>query len=270
MLSLKPVRLAEGIELKEKITSSQNKRVKQWRALTSKKGRKATQSYLLEGWHLVQEAIKAELQLTAIMGTAEQLAAHAAELPANVDVFELTDSIAKTLGDTSTPQGIFATAPMPDDTAVDPATATGAWLFLDQVQDPGNIGTMVRTADAAGLTGVVLGQGSASRFLPKVLRSMQGSQFHLQLVEGDLHEWITTFTQRDLPVYGTNLDPQAQDYRDIAPVTVGAIVMGNEGNGMAPDLQRLTTQNLYIPIKGQAESLNVAVAAGIVMFRLVG
>lgn len=260
----------EAINLREKITSGQNKRVKQWRALTSKKGRRATQSYLLEGWHLVQEALKVELPLTAIMGTAEQLAAHEAAFPTTVDVFELTDSIAQTLGDTSTPQGIFATAPIPDETAIDPATATGTWLFLDHVQDPGNIGTMVRTADAAGLTGVVLGLGSASRFLPKVLRSMQGSQFHVQLVEGDLHDWISAFTRRQLPVYGTNLDPQAKDYRDVAPLSAGAIVMGNEGNGMAPDLQQLTTRNLYIPIKGQAESLNVAVAAGIVMFRLVG
>ena len=99
---------------------------------------------------------------------------------------------------------------------------------------------------------------------------MQVSQFHVQLVEGDLHDWISAFTRRQLPVYGTNLDPQAKDYRDVAPLSAGAIVMGNEGNGMAPDLQQLTTRNLYIPIKGQAESLNVAVAAGIVMFRLVG
>lgn len=253
--------------MRERITSSQNKRVKQWRALTTKKGRKATQTYLLEGWHLVQEAIKAQLPLTAIMGTEEQLTAHEGAFPA-VPVYELTDSIAQTIGDTSTPQGIFATASMPNDAHVDPKQATGVWLFLDQVQDPGNIGTMVRTADAAGLTGVVLGHGSVSRFLPKVLRSMQGSQFHVQLVEGDLHDWITAFTDRELPVYGTNLDPQAKDYREVPSLSQGAIVMGNEGNGMAPDLQRMTTQNLYIPIKGQAESLNVAIAAGIVMFRL--
>ncbi|HIW72072.1 MAG TPA: RNA methyltransferase [Candidatus Levilactobacillus faecigallinarum] len=256
--------------MREKITSSQNKRVKQWRALTTKKGRKATQTYLLEGWHLVQEAIKAHQPLAAIMGTADQLAEHATELPVDVDTFELTDSIAKTIGDANTPQGIFATVPLGHQSTVDPATATGNWLFLDQVQDPGNIGTMVRTADAAGLTGVVLGLGSASRYLPKVLRSMQGSQFHIQVVEDDLHTWIQTFTSRHLPVYGTNLDPQAQDYRNVDPLTAGAVVMGNEGNGMAPDLQRLTTRNLYIPIKGQAESLNVAVAAGIVMFRIFG
>ncbi|QMU07810.1 RNA methyltransferase [Levilactobacillus suantsaii] len=256
--------------MREKITSSQNKRVKQWRALTTKKGRKQTETYLLEGWHLVQEAIKAKQALTAIMGTAEQLTAHAAVFPPDVATFELTDSIAKTIGDANTPQGIFATAPLAETTSVNPQDAQGGWLFLDQVQDPGNIGTMVRTADAAGLTGVVFGLGSASRYLPKVLRSMQGSQFHIQLVEDDLHEWIQTFTARHLPVYGTNLDPQAKDYRDVSPLTAGAIVMGNEGNGMAPDLQQLTTRNLYIPIKGQAESLNVAVAAGIVMFQLFG
>jgi len=256
--------------VREKITSGQNKRVKQWRALTSKKGRKATQTYLLESWHLVQEAIKAQQPLTAILGTAEQLDRHADELPANVDVFELTESIANTIGDTGTPQGIFATAPLTRDEDVDPATAAGVWLFLDYVQDPGNIGTMVRTADAAGLTGVVFGKGTASRYLPKVLRSMQGSQFHIQVVEADLHDWISAFTSRHLPVYGTNLDPQAKDYRDVPALSAGAIVMGNEGNGMAPDLQQMTTRNLYIPIKGQAESLNVAIAAGVVMFRLVG
>jgi len=256
--------------VREKITSGQNKKVKQWRSLTSKKGRKATQTYLLEGWHLVQEAIKAQQKLTAIMGTADQLADHATELPTEVATYELTDSIAQTLGDTGTPQGIFATVPLPKDTAGDPTTAKGVWLFLDYVQDPGNIGTMVRTADAAGLAGVVFGKGTASRFLPKVLRSMQGSQFHIELVEADLHDWISTFTGRQLPVYGTNLDPQAKDYRDVPALTAGAIVMGNEGNGMAPDLQKLTTRNLYIPIKGQAESLNVAIAAGVVMFRLVG
>jgi len=256
--------------VREKITSGQNKKVKQWRSLTSKKGRKATQTYLLEGWHLVQEAIKAQQKLPAIMGTADQLAAHAAELPADVATYELSFSIAQTLGDTGTPQGIFATVPLPKDTAGDPSTAKGVWLFLDYVQDPGNIGTMVRTADAAGLAGVVFGKGTASRFLPKVLRSMQGSQFHIELVEADLHDWISTFTGRQLPVYGTNLDPQAKDYRDVPALTAGAIVMGNEGNGMAPDLQKLTTRNLYIPIKGQAESLNVAIAAGVVMFRLVG
>lgn len=256
--------------MREKITSGQNKRVKQWRALTTKKGRRAAQVYLLEGWHLVQEALKAAHPLTAIMGTAEQLRVHAASLPSGVAVFELTDSIAKTIGDANTPQGIFATAPLDHDQVVDPRTVTGGWLFLDQVQDPGNIGTMVRTADAAGLSGVVLGQGSASRYLPKVLRAMQGSQFHIQVVEADLHEWIAAFTSRQLPVYGTNLDPQAKDYRDVSALHDGAVVMGNEGNGMAPDLQKLTTRNLYIPIKGQAESLNVAVAAGIVMFRLFG
>ena len=256
--------------LQEKITSSQNKRVKQWRALTTKKGRQATQTYLLEGWHLVHEAILAHQSLRAIMGTAEQLTAHAAELPANVDRFELTESIAKTIGDANTPQGIFATVPLPAKDVLDPQTVEGGWLFLDQVQDPGNIGTMVRTADAAGLRGVVLGLGSASLYLPKVLRAMQGSQFHVEVVEADLHQWIQAFTARHLPVYGTNLDPQAQDYRNVDPVTTGAIVMGNEWNGMAPDLQQLTTRNLYIPIKGRAESLNVAVAAGIVMFRLFG
>lgn len=94
---------------------------------------------------------------------------------------------------------------------------SGAWLFLDRVQDPGNVGTMVRTADAAGFAGVVAGDGSADLFSPKVVRSMQGSQFHLALYEGDLKKWFEDVKQAGYPVYGTQLNPAAKDFRIVTP-----------------------------------------------------
>ncbi|XIF20324.1 MAG: RNA methyltransferase [Acetilactobacillus jinshanensis] len=154
--------------------------------------------------------------------------------------------------------------------SVDPRDVKqGDWLLLDQVQDPGNIGTMVRTADAAGFSGVIFGKGTASPYNPKVVRAMQGSQFHLTLARGDLNDWIRDLIKNDVPVYGTVLDPQAVDYRKVNSADNFGLVMGNEGNGMQKKLLNLTTKNLYIPIRGRAESLNVAVAAGILMFELI-
>ena len=145
---------------------------------------------------------------------------------------------------------------------------TRPWLLLDNVQDPGNIGTMVRTADAAGFAGVAFGTGTVDIHQPKVERAMQGSQFHLQLISTDLDKLVDQLQAQGSPVYGSELNPQAARYLDIdAPASFG-LIMGNEGNGMSRELLARTDQNLYIPIKGQAESLNVAVAAGVLMFGL--
>ncbi|GAK31405.1 RNA methyltransferase [Weissella oryzae SG25] len=252
----------------EKLSSVQNSRVKAWQKLQSKKGRQASQTYLLDGWHLVEEAIKHDGKLHAIMATPEQLAQHQDELPLGVPVFEINDDIAKKLSDLVTPQGIFAEVTLPVASRSPQFIHDGAWLFLDGIQDPGNIGTMVRTADAAGYSGVVFGQGTVDPYSAKALRAMQGSQFHLTLTVGDLAEWTAAFTQNGLNVYGTKLDPSAADLFTIPAQSQFALIMGNEGQGMRTDLAEMTTQNLYIPLTGQAESLNVAVAAGIAMFAL--
>lgn len=253
----------------ETIKSAKNSRVKAWQKLQTKKGRQASETYLLDGWHLVQEAIQHDGKLHAVMGTAEQLAEHQEELPLGVPIFEITDDIAKKLSDLVTPQGIFAEVSLPSATREPQFIHDGAWLFLDAIQDPGNVGTMVRTADAAGFTGVVFGHGSVDPYSPKALRAMQGSQFHLTTTTGNLADWTASFTQNNgMNVYGTQLDPEAADVFTVPAQTQFALIMGNEGQGMQPELAKMTTQNLYIPISGQAESLNVAVAAGIAMFAL--
>lgn len=252
----------------EEITSTQNAKVKKWQHLTTKKGHQKFHQYLVEGWHIVGDAITAEQPVVQIMATAEQLNLHEHQLPSNVETFEITDEIAKKLSDTVTPQGIFAVLDILATEQVDPETATGAWLLLDRIQDPGNIGTMVRTADAAGFRGVVFGSGTSSRFTPKVVRAMQGSQFHIQLVEANLEDWVKALKNRNIPVYGSALDENAEDYNTVTPQSEFGLILGNEGQGMSEKLMGQTTTNLYIPIKGQAESLNVAVAAGILMFKL--
>ena len=93
-------------------------------------------------------------------------------------------------------------------------------------------------------------------------------QFHLQLIDADLTDWITSFRKRALPVFGSELNEKAKQYDQVGKYQDFALVMGNEGNGMQENLLALTSDNLYIPIKGYAESLNVAIAAGILMFQL--
>lgn len=252
----------------EEITSTQNTKVKKWQHLTTKKGHQKFHQYLVEGWHIVGDAIAAEQPVVQIIATAEQLNIHQHQFPENVETFEITDEIAKKLSDTVTPQGIFAVLDILAAEHIDPETATGAWLLLDRIQDPGNIGTMVRTADAAGFRGVVFGDGTSSRYTPKVIRAMQGSQFHIQLTHGNLEDWISALEARQIPVYGSALNDDAVDYSTVTPQSEFGLILGNEGQGMSEKLMTQTTTNLYIPIKGQAESLNVAVAAGILMFKL--
>ncbi|MFC6180893.1 TrmH family RNA methyltransferase [Lactiplantibacillus daowaiensis] len=253
----------------EKINSLQNAHVKAWKKLQTKKGRKQQGEYLLDGWHLVNEAVKAHVAIKTLLITAKQLAT-APDLTHFPAVIEISEEVASHISATVTPQGVFALAILPKP-AEDPLAnldLTRPWLLLDNVQDPGNIGTMVRTADAAGFAGVAFGTGTVDIHQPKVERSMQGSQFHLQLVSTDLSELVARFHQADLPVYGSELNPEAAQYLDIdAPASFG-LIMGNEGNGMSAALLAQTDKNLYIPIKGRAESLNVAIAAGILMFGL--
>lgn len=250
----------------EKITSNQNNHVKEWKKLQTKKGRKKSNSYLLEGWHLVQEAIENGQTIKTILVVDDSDLAKL-KLDKGIDLYLITEEIARNISDTQTPQGIFAVAELVEEIHQIPQQLIGSYIMLDGLQDPGNIGTIVRTADAAGLSGVVFGNGTTDIYNPKVTRSMQGSQFHINLYEGDLTEWIQSFKQANVPVYGTELNPQAVSLYDVDSGNQFGLVMGNEGNGISESVLSLT-KSIYIPMKGRAESLNVAIAAGISMFYL--
>lgn len=186
----------------------------------------------------------------------------------DVAIVEVTTVVAKEFAETETSQGVFAVCKQP--VLEDEVMAT--WrkvLLIDAVQDPGNIGTMLRTADAAGLDAVVLGKGCADIYNPKTLRAAQGSHFHIPVVRGELAEWIDLLQEQSVPVFGTALDEDAVPYSDIKHTGSFAIIMGNEGSGIQPQLLAKTDQNMIIPIFGQAESLNVAVATGIVLYGFV-
>lgn len=251
------------------IQSTGNQTVKNWKKLQTKKGRSRQGKYLLEGWHLLDEALKANENISEIMITPAALEhANPQEMPEEVDIYEISDEVAQQLSATPSPQGIFATVIIGQTKEIIPEKMTGAWLFLDTIQDPGNVGTMVRTADAAGFKGVVLSEGSVDMYQPKLVRSMQGSQFHVKIIEGDLSIWTKAFKKNRFPVFGSELNDQARSCDEVGQHADFALVMGNEGNGLSQKMLEETSMNLYIPLRGQAESLNVAIAAGILMFAL--
>ncbi|AKU34872.1 RNA methyltransferase [Lacticaseibacillus paracasei] len=251
----------------EYISSPKNDRIKTAKKLTVKKHQKDAGRYLLEGRHLVQEALASGQTPYDIYAT-EKYVEDRALKPFYDKITQISESVSEHLSDTQTPQGIFAVMPRRAEQLPEPLS--GQFLLLDAIQDPGNVGTLVRTADAAGIQTVVFGNGTADAFGPKVLRAMQGSQFHVRIVSAKLMPIIKALHRGGIPVYGSELNEKAKSYHSIQPSERFALIVGNEGNGMDPLLLQNTDTNLYIPIRGKAESLNVAVAAAVMMFHLVG
>lgn len=251
----------------DRIQSTKNQRVKDWKKLLKTKGRKKTGAFLVEGFHLVEEAIKANASIEQIIVREDLLEVPFPLLKERTTI--VSEEVAKELSDTETSQGIFAVIHKTSEVHVT-EEIQAPFLFLDAVQDPGNVGTIIRSADAVGFQAVILGEETVDAYNPKTLRSAQGSHFHIDLIEQPLFESIEWFQNKGLPIYGTSLDKQALSYKEISPSDQFALIVGNEGAGVRPELLEKTTANLYIPIKGEAESLNVAIAASVLMFSLYG
>ena len=251
------------------ITSINNQQVKEWKKLHTKKERKKTQSYILEGYHLVEEALRFAKEDIKHIIVREDILRNPEYLKLVIDpdfITTVSAQVANEISDTESNQGIFAVVSIPLAKEFD--LIDKPFLLLDAVQDPGNVGTMIRTADAAGFQGVILGKGSVDLYNSKTLRSAQGSHFHLDVFEGDLNNYISEVKGQGLTVYGTALNEKAISYKEINEVNPFALIVGNEGSGISKEIMTLIDQNIYIPMKGQSESLNVAIAASIIMFHL--
>ncbi|HFI0086566.1 TPA: TrmH family RNA methyltransferase [Streptococcus suis] len=243
------------------IRSKANNLVKQIKKLQQKKYR--TSSYLIEGWHLLEEADAAGATFEHIL-VLEEYAERVAGLP-NVSL--VTPDIMRDLADSKSPQGVLAQLALPRQDL--PTSLTGKFLVLEDVQDPGNVGTMIRTADAAGFDGIFLTDKSADIYNIKVLRSMQGSHFHLPIYRLPVEELVRYLQAQGLPILATTLSSQSVDYKDFQPGPSFAMVMGNEGQGISAYMEEVADQLVHISMPGQAESLNVAIAAGILMFSFI-
>ncbi len=240
------------------ITSKANSVVKNAKKLHQKKYRKS--AYLIEGWHLFEEAVQAGVTIEKVFA----LESYRDQLAAFPQTIWVSEEILRDLADTQTPQGIVAL--IQKEEVVLPDFRQGKYLFLEDVQDPGNVGTMIRTADAAGFTGVIVSDKSADIYSLKTLRSMQGSHFHLPIYRMPLTSFVEEAKKSDLPILATTLSRDSKDYRELSSPENFVLVMGNEGQGISSVIAESADQLVHISMKGRAESLNVAVAAGILMF----
>ena len=258
----------------ELITSVNNQRVKEVANLKQKKYRIESGTFFAEGLRAVQEAVQHAEVADLFFTASEEEKLHDILINAKekgARLYKADDKVMAKLSDTKTPQGVLAVIRMPEQSLqkLRPGTASdnnAPVIILDRIQDPGNLGTIIRTADAVGALGVILLEGCVDAYSPKVVRASMGSLFHLPVVQDIFPEEALTWCYRNgYEPAATAMQGAANLYKaDISKKM--AFIFGNEANGVAEELQAAAETRLFIPMAGQAESMNVAMAAGIVLF----
>lgn len=255
----------------ELITSLANGKVKHARSLLLKRNRATHRQFAVEGTRVIEEAERAGMIPALVFYEPQAVAADARaasllkRLQARTsEVGAITPQVLGALAQTDTPQGLIALYPFPNLPL--PCSLKFA-LILDRLRDPGNLGTVLRTAWAAGVDAVFLAPGTADPYNPKVVRAAMGAHFHLPIASLTWEEIAKTI--KPIPrVYLA--DPRgALNYTGADWTRPFALILGGEAQGASPEAQRLAALRLTIPMPGQAESLNVAVAAGILLFEAV-
>ena len=255
-----------------KITSAANQHIKDIIQIREKRAKFRHTAFLVEGPHLVEMALNAGVQIKevfateAFMNTKEHLAMLK---KVTGTVFEVPEQVMKKITDTETPQGIVAVAGYePGKLDALPLKATPLLVVLDAIQDPGNLGTIIRTADAAGADAVILLPGSCDAFMPKVIRATSGSLFNIPIVYAEAESLVEWLSRKKIQLAVTAADAEKSVFE--ADLSGGiAIAFGNEAHGVSDHLRKAAALFLNIPILGKAESLNVATSAAICMYEAV-
>jgi len=254
------------------ITSLTNPTVKAVRALHMRKGRDETGLFVAEGLKAVTEGIDTG-HAPAILMHGPDAAAHAltrkavaATLAGQGEVIEVTHEILAKVSRRDNPQavvGVFRQALRPLD-AIEPLAAP-CWVALHRVRDPGNLGTIVRTADSAGCGGVILVGECCDPYSVEAVRATMGSIFAVPLTQASEAEFAAWRNGWPGSVVGTLLAAET-DYRQAAYARPALILMGNEQQGLPPEMAGLCDVNVKIPMRGRADSLNLSVATGIMIY----
>ena len=234
------------------ITSTNNNTIKTLIKLKQKKYRNQFGYYLIEGEHLVNEALKAN-QVECIITTKP--------LKSNLEVIEVSEEVMAKLAFTKSPSNIMAKCKIDSNNEL---MMKKRYLILDDLQDPGNIGTLIRSALAFGIDQVILSKNCVDLYNDKLLRSMQGANFHISCIYDDLKTVISTLKKNNVKIIGSALE-NGQDIKQIKISEKMAFIVGNEGNGMNKDILQECDYVGYIPIN-TIESLNVAIAGSIMMY----
>ena len=249
------------------ISSTSNQKVKELLKLQKKaKARNLKGVFLAEGSRMVKEAPRDRIEELYVSETYfRKYKSQLAQEQFQPEM--LTDTVFAYVSDTRTPQGILAVVRQAEYTLSDMLDVPAPHiLVLDNLQDPGNLGTIFRTAEAAGTTGILMGRDCVDIYNPKTIRSTMGAIYRMPfLYMDDLKEGIAALKERGVHVYAAHLDGRnVYDKEDFLRGT--AFLIGNEGNGLHKEIAACADTWVQIPMAGQAESLNAAVAAAILMF----
>ena len=234
------------------ITSTSNNTIKTLIKLKQKKYRDETGYYLVEGEHLVEEAMKAK-QVECLISTKD--------ITSDLPIVIVSNEVMSKLSFTKSPQFIMAKCKIKKENKLIDGKR---YLILDDLQDPGNIGTLIRTALAFSIDQVILSNNCVDLYNDKLLRSMQGANFHISCIYDDLKTVISTLKKNNVKIIGSALE-NGQDIKQIKISEKMAFIVGNEGNGMNKDILQECDYVGYIPIN-TIESLNVAIAGSIMMY----
>jgi TrmH family RNA methyltransferase len=250
------------------ITSPRNPKIQSIRGLqTRSRVRKREAAFVVEGVRLAEEALNAGWMPRFVIYT-EDLGARGdgvvnAFREQGVEVIPVTEQVMRSASDTQTPQGILAVLPLRNQPLPDPLAFV---LVPDSVRDPGNLGTMLRTAQAAGVQAVFIPPGTVDPHSPKVVRAAMGAHFRLSITPLPWNE-----IQRHLAPLNTYLadSSQGQPYFQAKFHPPLALIIGGEAEGASTEAQEIAQTRVHIPMPGSAESLNAAIAAGILLFEVV-
>lgn len=236
------------------IESINNEQIKEIRKLKDKKYRDETNLFLVEGDHLVKEAYKAGYLVKLIL--TEDI------YDFDVEKLIVTDKVINSISDLNNVKVIGVCKKISSDLDLSKNV-----LILDGVQDPGNLGTIIRSCVAFNINNLVLSNETVDLYNSKVLRSTQGMNFHINIVRDDLKNVISLLKENNYTIYGTNVI-NGIDIKDVKNSNKYAIILGNEGNGISDEISSLVDKNIYIKMNDKCESLNVAVSGSIILYEL--
>lgn len=246
------------------IESNQNKIIKEVNSLKAKKERDKTCLFILEGKRLVDE-IPNSWEIKYL------LKAESYSEDINFEnVYTVKDSLFEKISETVNPQGILAVCHIKefDVTNVDYSNSP-FFVVLENVTDPGNMGTLIRTADAAGADGIFLSKGCVDIYNPKVIRATMGSIFHLPIYRNlNLMDLMEDFKNNNVKTLAAHLKGTSTPYK-VDMTTACAVIIGNEANGLSDEISEMASDLVKIPMPGKAESMNAGIAGGILIYEAV-
>ena len=248
------------------IESRSNKIIVDIRKLiSSKKHRREEGLFVCDGQKYLDDALKSKADIKSVF-ISRDIPDGCFDIPEDIQVYRLSENVMDSLSEAKTPQGVMFTVKLPD-TELCESVLSGNNIILENLQDPGNVGAILRSADAFGLSAAILTGSCADPFSPKSLRGASGAVFRLKIYETGLSGLLELAERSPLRIIAAELSGRAQSVREIN-LKNSSVVIGNEGSGISKELLSICAESVIIPMKSGCQSLNAAAAAAVLMYEM--